>query len=388
MSIIQLAESFGLTDGGELKGSTNAAHRALNPARAKALTEAATLWGKAWAGDKMAAVVVNEALSTSDLFVSATGDLLDRELLGVYQDAPSVWNQFATRSNVRNFKPKKLVDIMGGKSVLDLVPELTEFPSALQSTHEYEIAAKKFGRRFGYSWEAGVNDDIDELRQIPSAFGQAAKVTEEVAALQALVTVSTGAPLAAFFQSYDATEAGALGYSAFDNSSTAALTSAAVQAGIESIGARRDKDGNLVPSQGLVLMVGTALEFVAARILNATMVRTTSGAKSVDEPNPLKGRVRLVVNPLLVGNAWFLLPDPTRAPRPAVAVAFLTGYETPDLRVSANTGSRVGGGSIAPTEGDFEIDGVWYRVRHVVGSANLDPIHTYGSTGATGTAGV
>lgn len=388
MSIIQLAESFGLTEGGELKGSTNVAHRALTPARAKALKEASELWGKAWAGDKMAAVVVNEALSTSDLFVSATGDMLDRELLAQYQDSSTTWQEFASRTRVRNFKKKKLVDIMGGKTVLDVVPELTEFPQTGGSTHEYEIAAKKFGRRFGYSWEAGVNDDIDELRQIPSAFGQAAAITEDVAALEALVTVSTGAPLAAFFQSYDASEAGALGYQAFDNSSTAALTSAAVQAGIESIGARRSTDGNLIPNSGLVLMVGTALQFTAERILNATMVRTTSGSKSVDEPNPLKGKVRLVVNPLLVGNAWFLLPDPKRAVRPAVAVAFLVGYETPDLRVAANTGSRVGGGAIAPTEGDFEVDGVWYRVRHVVGDANLDPIHTYGSTGASGSPGV
>lgn len=388
MSIIHLAESFGLTDGGELKGSTNAAHRRLSPARAKALTEAAALWGKAWAGDKMAAVVVNEALTTSDLFKSATGDLLDRELLGVYQDTTPVWNQFASRSSVRNFKPKKLVDIMGGNSRLELVPELTEYPGASSASKEYEIKAKKFGRRFGYSWEAGVNDDIDELRQIPDRFGRAAQLTEEYAALEALVTVSTGVPLTAFFKSYDSTAAGLLGYAAFDNSSTAALTSAAIQTGIESIANRKDVNGNMLPHQGLVLMVGPALQFTAQRILNATMVRTTSGSKSVDEPNPLKGAVKLVVNPLLAGTSWFLLPDPARAPRPAVAVAFLVGYETPDLRVSANTGSRVGGGSIAPTEGDFEVDGVWYRVRHVTGSANLDPVHTYGSTGATGTPGV
>ena len=388
MSIITLAESFGLTDDGALKGSTNAAHRRLTPARAKALSEAAELWTKAWAGDKMAAVVVNEALTTSDLFKSATGDLLDRELLGVYQDAQAVWNQFATRAPVRNFKPKKLVDIMGGNSALDVVPELTEYPGTSHSTKEYEIKAKKFGRRFGFSWEAGVNDDIDELRQIPDRFGRAAVLTEERAALEAIVTVSTGAPLAAFFKSYDATAAGLLGYAAFDNSSTAALTSAAVQAGVESISTRKDAAGNIVPNAGLVLMVGPALQFTAQRILNATMVRTTSGSKSVDEPNPLKGAVSLVVNPLLAGTSWFLLPDPARAARPAIAVAFLAGYETPDLRVSANTGSRVGGGSIAPTEGDFEVDGVWYRVRHVTGSANLDPIHTYGSTGATGTPGV
>jgi hypothetical protein len=388
MTILLLAESFGLTEDGALKGTTNEAHRRLSIPRAKALKEASELWAKAWGGDKMAALVVNEALTTSDLFVSATGDLLDRELMGVYGDVPVVWSDFATRTTVRNFKPKKLIDIMGGKTRLDVVPQLTEYPGAESDTNEFAISAKKFGRRFGYSWEAGVNDDIDELRQIPNQFGRAAQLTEEYAALEALVTAATGVPLASYFKAYDAPTALTLGYTAFDNSSTAALTSAAVQAGIESITARRDRDGNLLPSGGLILMVGPALQFTAQRILNATMVRTTVASKAVDEPNPLKGAVRLVINPLLAGTSWFILPDPKAAPRPAVAVAFLAGHETPDLRVSSNTGSRVGGGAIAPEEGDFEVDGVWYRVRHVTGGAALDPIHTYGSTGATGTPGI
>lgn len=389
MTILQLAESFGLTEGGELRSSTtNEAHRRLNPRRAGALREAGELWGRAWGGDKLAAVLVNEALSTSDLFVSATGDLLDQELLASYGEVPGVWSQFATRTTVRNFKPKRLVDILGGRTRLDRVPELTEYPGGESATNEYTISAAKFGRRFGYSWEAGVNDDIDELRQIPGRFGLAAQLTEEYAALEALVTSSTGVPLTAFFKSYDASAAGALGYAAFDNSSTAALTSDALQAGITAVGTRKDAEGNIVPNMGLVLMVGTALEFVAQRILNAAEVRTVNGSRTTVEPNYLTGKVRLVVNPLLVGNSWFLLPDPARAARPAVAVAFLAGYETPDLRVSANTGSRVGGGSINPEEGDFEIDGVWYRVRHVAGGASMDPVHTYGSTGATGTPGV
>lgn len=382
MSIINLAESFGLTDEGGLKGSTNAAHRALDPRRAKALAEASQLWGKAWGGDRMAAVVVNEALTTSDLFRSATGDLLDRELLATYQDITPTWQEWASPASVRNFKPKKLVDIMGGKSALDLVPELTEFPYAKSSSHEHEIAVKKFGRRFGFSWEAGINDDIDELQQIPGRFGSAASITENRAALEQVATLSTGAP-SAFFKSYSAADAKTLGYAAFNNKGTAALSADSLTAAITDISTRKDLDGNIVPHSGLVLMVGPALQFTAERILNATEIRTTDGSGNVSvEPNYLRGKVRLVVNNDLVGNAWFVLPDPRRNQRPAVSVAKLAGFETPDLRVSANTGSRVGGGAVAPTEGDFEIDGVWYRTRHVVGAASLDPIHTYASTGA------
>lgn len=382
MSIIHLAESFGLTDDGGLRGTTNAAHRRLSPARAKALVEASELWGKAWGGDKMAAVVVNEALTMSDLFVSATGDLLDRELLASYQDINPSWQEWASPTTVRNFKPKKLVDIMGGKSALDLVPELTEYPYAEHSTNEYEIAAKKFGRRFGYSWEAGVNDDIDELRQIPGRFASAASITENRAALEQVANISTGAPNSAFFKSYNAAAAGALGYAAFNNAGTAALTADALQAAITDISTRKDTAGNLVAHNGLILMVGPALQFTAERILEAREIRTTDGDVTTVEGNYLQGKVRLVVNNDLVGSAWFVLPDPRRNQRPAVAVAKLAGYETPDLRVAANTGNRVGGGAIGPEEGDFEIDGVWYRVRHVVGGASLDPIHTYASTGA------
>lgn len=386
MTIIQLAESFGLSEGGELKGVTNDAHRRLNPARAKALAEAAELWSQAWAGNRMAAVVVNEALTTSDLFKSATGDLLDRELLAQYGDITPSWQEWASPATVRNFKPKKLVDIMGGKSRLDVVPQLTEYPGGKHATNEYEIAAKKFGRRFGYSWEAGVNDDIDELRQIPSSFASAAAITEDYAALEQIVTVSSGAPLGSFFKSYSAAAAEKLGYSAFNNSATTPLTTANVVAGITDIAGRKDKDGNVIRNNGLILMVGPALQFIAERILGASEIRTGTDPQ-VTEPNYLKGKLRLVVNPDLVGNAWFILPDPRRNQRPAVAVAKLAGFTTPDLRVSANTGSRVGGGAIAPEEGDFEVDGVWYRVRHVVGGASLDPILTYGSTGA-GTPGV
>lgn len=382
-SIIQLAESFDLTEDGALKGSTNSAHRSLNPARAKALAEAGELWKKAWGGDKYAALVVNEALSTSDLFKSATGDLLDRVLLAAYNEQPKVWDKFATKVNVRNFKPKNMVDIMGGRSRLDLVPELTEYPSADTASKEYSIAAKKFGRRFGYSWEAGVNDDIDELRRIPDAFASAARITEEYAAIEAITVPVTGAPLPAFFKAYAADAS----YAAFDNSSTAALTGDALTTALTAIAQRKDAQGNIVPMPRLVLMVGPALQFVASRILAAATIRTTNGSKTTEEPNYLKGAVDLVVNPYLAGTSWFLLPAPSTA-RPAVGVAFLTGYETPDLRIQANTGNRVGGGAIAPTEGDFDVDAVYYRVRHVVGGANIDPIATYGSTGSTGTPGI
>ena len=50
--------------------------------------------------------------------------------------------------------------------------------------------------------------------------------------------------------------------------------------------------------------------------------------------------------------------------------------------MKADTGNRAGGGSIAPEQGSFDDDTIQYRVRHVVGSALIDPKFTFVSQGA------
>lgn len=371
-SIINVAETFGLTDDQTLAGVSPLARRNYSPARARAIVEAATLWKRVFDGDIRAAVQVREALSTSDLFVSATGDVLDRELLSQYSQITAEWAGFASRTVVRNFKPKKLVDLLGGRSGLDRVPELTAYPGAEYDTREYEIAVAKFGRQFGFSWEAMVNDDLDELMQIPNAFSQAAAITETRAAIEQIANPVTGAPNTGFFKDYT-------GDTIPGPNTTpvaAVLNEANLQTAVEAVRNRKDHQGNLVPAGRLILVVGPAQEFTARRILNATELRVTNGSRTSVEPNPLRGVVDLVVVNSLPGLAWFLLPAPNQG-RMAVAVAFLRGFETPDIRQKANAGQ-----GRSPEDGDFDDDSVRYRVRHVTGAAKVDPMHTYAGTGS------
>jgi hypothetical protein len=372
-SITNVGESFGLTDAGTLLGASPAERRHYSPARAKAIVEASTMWMRAWDGSPRAALAVHEALSTSDLFRSVTGDVLDRELLAAYREQDPQWSAFASRTTVRNFKPKQLVDILGGRTALDAVPELTEYPEVSGDTKEYPIQVGKFGRRFGFSWEAGINDDIDELQRIPSNFAAAARVTEDVTALAQLVNVATGAPNTAFFNSGNGNAPEAK-----------VLDDANLSAAITAVTTRTDSDGNIVPAdEGLVLVVGPAQEMNARAILNATEIRVTQGSRTVIQPNPLRDvAIELVVHRRIKGLAWFVLPKPDSS-RPAIAVAFLRGFETPDIRMKNDQGTRVGGGTIGADEGSFNEDGVYYRVRHVTGSAHVDPIHTYAATGAS-----
>jgi hypothetical protein len=375
-SLINVADTFGLTEDQTLAGPSPLTRRQYSPQRARAIAEAADLWKRVFDGDLRAAVQVREALSTSDLFVSATGDVLDRELLQQYSAITAEWQGFATRTLVRNFKPKKMIDLLGGRTSLDKVPELTAYPGAQSDSREYAIQVAKFGRQFGFSWEAMINDDLDELMQIPNTFGQAAALTETENALSVIANLTTGAANTAFFKDYSAVT-GYIGSGLNTTPVDGVLNQANLQTAIEAIRQRKDNEGNIVPSGRLILLVGPAQEFNARSIINATEIRTTVGSKVIIEPNPISGAVDLVVVNRLPGLGWFVLPAPTQASRIAVASAFLRGFETPDIRRKDGAGQ-----GLSPDAGDFDDDSVRYRVRHVNGAATADPIHTYAATGA------
>lgn len=366
MSLLQVAESFGLNEASLQAGHGPAARR--RNANTRLIAEAATLLGQAWGGSAYATLAVHEALSTSDMFKSAAGDVLDRETLKQYDAMPVQWGKFAARTTVRDFRPKYMRELAGGRTRFERVPELSEYPSADYTIAERTIKVAKYGRRFGYSFEARINDQLDELQQVPGNFAIGARATEDYEALRQLVNPATGAPNTGFFTA------------ANGNIGTGALTQPNLQAAITTVSTKRDTQGALLSPGPIQLVVGPGLQFTADRLLNQTEIRVVAGSATTIEPNPLRGRVTLTVLENLPGAAWFLLPTP-QAPRPAFYVAFLAGYETPDMRYKADQGARAGGGTIGPDDGDFDVDAVYWRARHIVGAAAGDPMFTYASDG-------
>jgi hypothetical protein len=369
-TLFAVAESFGVNKDGLMAGVGPTARRLAdqNPRKLAEMARAAEMLGQAWGGSELANLLVHEALSTSDLFKSAAGDVLDREMLAQYQEMPVQWSKFSTRTTVRNFKKKYLRELAGGRSRLELVPELTGYPSSDYTVSERAIQVAKYGRRFGYSFEARINDELDELQQVPGNFAIAARLTEDYLALQQLANPVTGAPNTSFFTVGNG------------NLGTGALTQTNLQAAITTVSTKKDSEGNLLYPGPLQLVVGPALSFTAERVLNQTEIRITSGSNQTVEPNPLAGKIKLTVLDNLPGTAWFVLPQPT-APRPAFYTAFLTGWETPDIRFKNDQGQRQGGGDIGPDDGSFDNDSVQWRVRHIAGAAQGDPKFTWASDG-------
>jgi hypothetical protein len=64
-------------------------------------------------------------------------------------------------------------------------------------------------------------------------------------------------------------------------------------------------------------------------------------------------------------------------------MAFLRGWEDPAVFIKSANARRVGGGGdIDPLDGDFDTDSVAYKVRHVLGTAVVDPKATVASNGS------
>jgi hypothetical protein len=370
-TLLDLAESFGVTEANLVATGSGpvARRRAMAKSRMVRVAEASEIIAQARSGSSYAQMVLQEALTTSDLFQSVVGDVFDRIMLAQYQAMPASWSKFSTRTTLKDFRPKYFRELQGGRKRLELVPENTAYPSTGYTVGERSVSVKKYGRRFGYTFEMKINDQLDELMQVPGEFGNAAILTENYISLTQLANPSTGAPNTAFFNVGNG------------NLGTGVLNQANVEAARTVVTTKRDADGNLLYPGRLKLITGPALEITRERLLNQTEVRVVSGGTTTLEPNPLSGKMTGETIDDLPGNAWFIVPEPETAPIPAFYTGFLLGYETPDIRFKNDQGSRPGGGTIAPDEGSYDNDSVDWRCRHIVGSAQGDPLFTYASDG-------
>ncbi|MBP2704406.1 hypothetical protein JOL79_11335 [Microbispora sp. RL4-1S] len=356
----------------------------------RSLSEALRLYERVLTGSRRAALDFQEAMTRSD-FQFLFGDVLDRQLLGSYNTMPVNWSITARRGRVRDFRTVKRFTLDGGKGVLAPVGELEPYTARAVVDGAYEYAIGKHGAEIPISWETVVNDDLDALSELPGALGLAARRTEERFAT-ALYVTSSG-PNSTFFSNanknlINATVGGA------DVPTNPALTISGLQYAMQIMGQQVDSDGGPIYVQSVVLEVPPALEVAANNIINSTeIVSATGGGDGTGNDqlrvqNWMRNRVTVRVNPWLpiidttTGNsAWYLFASPSSG-RPPMEVGFLIGHETPELWMKSPDAVRVGGGAVNPEEGDFEHDGIRYRVRHVLGGTLMDPKMAVASTGA------
>lgn len=329
---------------------------------------------------------LKEALSTSD-FPLMFADILDRQLLGYYQEVSPTWQAYARRSVVPDLRNVKRFAVDGAEKELEELDELEEYPKRELKESKDEFKVGKFGARLDMSWETGINDDLGAFLRTPERLARAARRTESKFATR--LWIDEKGPHASLYKE------------AFKNIITIGgkqppLSIESLQAAYTLLSEMVDEDGEPIHLDMLTLVVTPALEVVAETILNATEIRTVVNGgvtgQELQVANWMKSRLQLQVEPYIPFIAskengtttWALFAAPSTG-RPALEMGFLRGNEDPALYERIPNARRVGGGGEANES--FEDDSRAWKVRHVLGGTRLTTTGGFRATVASNGSG-
>ena len=355
--------------------------------------EAAKLLEGALRGDRRDKLKLQEGISTSDLPIQLA-PVINKILLQNYESTPKVWDRFATRLVVDDFRKQQFLNLRYEDSGMDnqgdkfregslpTVGEYDEYPSAgFFSVTEADFAVKKAGQRVRFSWEAVVNDgNISLLERLPIELGLKAAGKEDEEVTKQLVSSS------------------ALNTTNFKSgnnnlfSGNGALTLENLEKAIQAANLQQYNGKLIQPVSRFALVIPRALELTARKILAVQTVETSATVGSIVTKtitgNPIGSQVEIVVNDWITkinsgaGAYWFLIPVPSATLNPSVVLGFLRGFEAPELRVKAAAGQFLGGGDVPENFGSFDNDDWQMRIRHIATGGFFVPAGTIASTGA------
>lgn len=329
--------------------------------------------------------LMREVITTSD-FPNLFGVAIDRQILARYKAATADWRSWFKVSRLPNFNTHRRHKVQGNDTRLPRVVEKGEYLVSPMAEAYYSIALAKYGRQFDISWESIINDAMGAFNDIPQRFADAVVNTESFAATSTYAAAAGpnpllfGAPIADI-DGQNVTNQGAL-----------ALTIANLETTMELMSAQTDVNGTPIRVRGVHLVVPPSLEFTARQILTSTIKSwhyggddeafATAGPMPTTNVLPQMG-IQLHIDPWLpivdaTGNdvgTWYLFADPAMGA--AVEFAYLTGNESPEICMKNSDKVTVSGGALSPFSGDFATDNIFYRVRHVIGTTQLDPRYAY-----------
>ena len=300
------------------------------------------------------ATLITRALNTTSDFPLLLGDAVGRVLMAAYKAAPSGLRRIASQTTAPDFRERAALMLDPTSFKLEKVNEHGEYKSGsfTESGEKWKLAT--FGKIFGLTRQAIINDDLGALADIPAKLGAQAAAFESdyLAAL-----LQSGAGLGPVFADglplFDAAHgnlAGPAGAAPDDTTLGAARLAMRKQVGAS---------GELIDIVPRYLVVPPELETAAEKLL------TSITAISVDEVNPWSF-LTLIVEPRLTDpTRWYLVAD---GPASGLLVAYLSGAEGPQVE----------------TQAGWRIDGVETKVRLDFMATFVDWHGVYMNPGAAG----
>lgn len=298
-----------------------------------------------------AAEVIGRALTTTSDFPELLAGAGNRVLQNAYASYMGGLKRICRQSTIADFRAKQSLNL-GEAPTLEKVNEHGEFTYGSPVEAKATYSLQTFGRIFGITRQALVNDDLGAFGSILQKFGVAAAEREA----QQLVTLLTGNPVmgdgVALFHANHGNLAG----------SAAAISVTSLGLARKAMRLQTGLDGaTAIDCTPAYLIVPAALETVAEQFL-ATLAPTVAS-----DVNPFSGRLELVVDPRLdakSATAWYLAAKPELVD--TIEYAYLEGYTGPVLEV------RQG----------WEVDGTEFKSRLDFGCGVLDHRGLYKNAGA------
>lgn len=307
-------------------------------------------------------IAIKALQSTSD-FPNILESVITKTLRAGYQGTSRTFVPFCRQATLPDFKEVSRVQLSGAPD-LKRVLEGAEYEFGTFSDGAEKYRVQKYGRIVAITWETIINDDLNALTSIPTAFGASAGDLESDIVYGVLTSNAALSDGVALFHATHGNlgTAGALIDSVHPDPAVASPVAEArklmlLQKGLE---------GRYITVRPRYLIVPPDLYEAALKVTGAGFAPARANDRNVIGPS-----LTPIEEPRLHDasqTAWYMAAEPTTVD--TIEYAYLEGHE----------------GVFTESKSGFEVDGLQVKCRHVFGAKAIDHRGLFKNLGAAPTA--
>ncbi|MBR2214572.1 MAG: HK97 family phage prohead protease [Selenomonadaceae bacterium] len=257
--------------------------------------------------------LVREALTGTGAFPGILSNVANKSMAQSYQTAPTTYQLWTASGSVSDFK-KATRYRLSEADELEKLTEQGEFKNGTLTESSIVVSIDTYGKGFGISRKAIINDDLGALNDIPARHGAAARRMINKMVYKILTDNPTIEGAALFHSNHKNLQA-------VDISVEGLGTMKAAMARQKNIGGKEAL--NIQPA---FLLCPPELEVTAAQLINSTVDPTKANATV----NPFANKLTVISDPELTDTkAFYLVAAPGYAP--TIEVTSLNGNLTPTI---------------------------------------------------------
>ncbi|MBU2701680.1 HK97 family phage prohead protease [Sporomusaceae bacterium BoRhaA] len=291
--------------------------------------------------------LIREALTGSGAFPGILSNVANKSMAQAYQTAPTTFQLWTAKGSNSDFKDATRYRLSEADELVE-IKENGEFKDSTFTEAKAKASIGTYGRKFGISRKAIINDDLGALNRIPALYGAAARRMINRMVYKILTDNPTIENAALFHANHKNMGAGVINVENLGKAKAA-------MAKQKNIGGKEAL--NIQPA---FLIVPVDLETIAAQLISSVVDPSKNNAT----PNPFANKLSVVSDPTLEDAVpWYLAAAPGMCP--SIEVTYLNGVDQPTMESTVL----------------FDMLGIKWRIFHDFGVNLIDYRGLYKSTG-------